>query len=497
MKKIKDKRQHSIEESDISHNKTKFYNNDSEELNSLNLKNFYENNLENNSFIGIAEINPSLNPENKNHKNKKISNYDYINLPSKKEIYENIDYFNINPIKKEKLQKWDNSKKLKFSITSRTNPAAYSRSKSNSSNSKSKQKTNKEKIEEFLILDPNFIPGKRLYEQYQKKLPVKQERHNQIKESKYKDEIKDATFTPVLNKNSRRIIDKSFDREKSVSPSRVEDRLIKYGTNALQKFMRENTKNTIKESNHSFHPILNEKTQIIATIKRKERIELAKKYLEANKTEINIDYSDSENITNENEEYYPNKKINKNYNNINKDNSESKDSLVNSEEDIKNFSAEKYNEKNFNTKNNYSHTDRMNKSNVESENTFFNMRIKSKDKNKITAENKNNKNNLIGKSPYKNTINKSPIGNNFQNKIIPNKNNSKNYIPLNNKNKKNSNDSFNTFQSKSEVSLKSNSLSRDKKIKFKNSNYSNDSVGVGEDLSKPKTPLKIKLSINF
>jgi len=483
------------------------------------------------------------NPGNNNLKShtlrNKQSNHDYLNIntPSNLNLINNKIFSkkdkNIN------RKDWDNSKKLLYSLTSDKNkveyspPKSYSKSKSKSfsksdedhsrSNSENKysidpgkeeeiRKAKKTYKEKFLknnnITDSNFIPGKRLYEQYQKKLPLKQEHHRKIIDTRLEDEVKDATFSPKLNSNSRRIFMTSQEKKRNKDNSyvsnendntlenskiknnsssitnnnfssfsnsnlnnltnqnpknqirnksydKVEERLIDYGKLSKSRILRQKTKNSIQESNYSFHPKISEKTQIIASIKKKERLEKARSFI-MNNPKDDLDFGENlanetdENVSNEYEEFcnnekdvtYKNKNWNsrKNYNNT--ENYSSPDSLMNSEE---NFSLEKLNKyknkENFsqnsgnskkikiNSKNNCN-TNRTLVSNKESENTFFNMRI-SPTKNKYGKKDPNQ-----NKPPYNSTRN--------LNKNIKNKSIDKNFS----KGKKISNNS-NTINSKS------------------------------------------------
>jgi len=524
--RIQNKRKNnSIEEaSHISHHKTNFYNNESEESNVFDMKAYYESNFNQNSLVGYKEFESQKNIKNDEFNDLNIienrnlhlksSNHDYLNLNGKPNLNLNVKNKN-NKIKKEKSakrKKWDNTKALLFPLTRDKNkveyspPSSFSRSRSVSRSSLSNKNTDegnsrtnsanwlsKEEAEEiqkakksykqnFLsthkISDPDFVPGKRLYEQYQKKQPQKQEHHKQIKDSRLASEVKEATFSPQIDRNSKRIFKRSQEKNKNKDNSfisrsnnnntdntynnfnsfsntkvnekansnfslnnngnknnktsdRVENRLLDYGRNAKDKLLRENTKKNIREDvNYSFHPHISEKSQIIASIKKKERLEKAKKSFilnNTNKDELlgDDDYSD-ENMSNENEELSNNEKNNKNAtakksnkNNKKKDdenykykkskniNYSSNDSLMNSQENFSqneksyknklnnNFNKDCLSQRSGNTNKikinskNKSHTNRTNQSNVESENTFFNMRVSPKNKNKFNNNVKN------------------------------------------------------------------------------------------------------------
>ncbi len=543
------------------------------------LKDYYESYLNQNSLVGFQDFNIDENPNLKNLnliKNKyiinKTSNHDYLNLNQKdKNIKISKEK---NDIKKRKH--WDNSKNLVFRLTTDKNKFEYSLSNSRSKsrslsnenrdhkiskdsisrsysnernycNSKNDDEIKKAKIiykENFLknnnIKDPNFIPGKRLYEQYQKKLPEKNERHKQIKDNKMADEIKKATFIPQIDKNSRMIFKRSQEKNKNKDGSfytnnensnnitsmsylsnnnfhsfsnnnikdnsmntnnnissknsnanrnksndKVENRLIIFGKVSKSKILREKTKNSIQEANHSYHPKINEKSQIIALIRKKDRIEKAKSYIMNNtKDELNNQilntYSD-ENVSNENEELHSkrNYKHNDNSHKNKNLNCSSNDSLMNSDE---NFSREKF----FNIQNNTNKDNisvnsnnanklkliskNINKSNVESENTFFNMRVSPNNRN-IKNKNcvSNSMRNIGNKSKNKFDNNKMTSKGKYYNKI-PKMNISKSkekiqsYIPLNKNIKRqlsNNNNFENDSPPMSQSKLKKDSYSKE------------------------------------
>jgi hypothetical protein len=125
----------------------------------------------------------------------------------------------------------------------------------------------------------NKVPGERLYKQYMEKLPKKEEHVRRIYQERAQNEMKEARFSPVLDDNSRRI-----SKSPLRSNYRVEDRLIHYGKLKNEKFIKERTKKNLLEFDHAYHPEVSDKSQIMAMVKRKERMkELEKSVL---KTEI-------------------------------------------------------------------------------------------------------------------------------------------------------------------------------------------------------------------
>lgn len=518
--RIQDKRKNnSIEESDIIHNKTNFYNNESEDSNVLDMKAYYESNFNHNSLVGYEDVNGSKKNKELNNlnliKNKNVhnkeSNHDYLttnpkaflNLNNKNSSNKNSNnkYSNKVESRNQKFKKWDNSKALLYPLTTHkkkveyTQPSSFSGSRSISrsisneniddavySRSNSNNQLSKEEIEEiknakksykenFLksnnINDPNFIPGKRLYEQYQKKKPQKDEHHNQIKQSRILNETREATFSPSIDNNSKKIFKRSQEKNKNKNNSyyssnnnlnekdnddslsnknsknissyldkmniskikdttkkiyifeKVENRLIDYGTNSKHRLMQEKTKNSIQAANYSFHPSINEKSQIIASIKKRERVEKAKSFILNNTQDEDIsDNYSEENISNDNEElsnhgnncHKKSKKLkHNNYKKSKNINYSSNDSLMNSQE---NFSYEKNKIKN-NSKN-IQITKRTNQSNVESENTFSNMRTSPK-----TRKDKNNNNDRSNtKSKNLEDLSARNISGNSKNKIL-------------------------------------------------------------------------------
>ena len=80
-----------------------------------------------------------------------------------------------------------------------------------------------------------------------------------------------------MNENIDNANYSNFNKIKNAQ--KVETRLINYGSVSKSKILREKTKNIIQESNYSFHPRINEKSQIIASIKKKERLEKAKSFI--------------------------------------------------------------------------------------------------------------------------------------------------------------------------------------------------------------------------
>lgn len=450
---------------------------------------------------------------------QKYSNYDYIN--NKNNYYSNLDKdkINANKQKNKKRQPWDNTKKLVFQLTSDKTKVEYispsiskSRSKSRSlSKSRSKslsnngnysdensennqsnssyeeelKKAKKEYKEKFLknnkITDPDYIPGKRLYENYQKKIQGKHEHHKQIRESRVNEELKHATFIPQIDKNSSKIFKRSQEKNRSkynsnnVSsyPSQgassftdrnynsvfninennnniknfqteassvgnlsqnkkpnkslqepVEYRLLRYGKLKNEKILRQKTKNTIQDSNYSYHPEINEKSQIIASIRRKDRIETAKSFLLSN-SKLN-DTS--------NNGYTREKALNQD-----KDKDEEEDSLLNADEEennnhIQNENIEDENEeisydekakpnkakKKFNNYENEYHQKGTRRSKGDSNNYSRSKNINYSSNDSLM--NSNNSQEKIRKKIYAADQKKEIVYNNNNNKEIPNTN---------------------------------------------------------------------------
>lgn len=113
----------------------------------------------------------------------------------------------------------------------------------------------------------------------------KEEQIKKIKQDRIINEMKEANFKPQINKNSEII--------NSHSPlkiyEKVEDRLIDYATRMQDKIIKAKTKQRLLEHEYSYHPDVGEKSQIIATFKRKDRINKISKNL--NKSDINLSIS--------------------------------------------------------------------------------------------------------------------------------------------------------------------------------------------------------------
>jgi hypothetical protein len=112
-----------------------------------------------------------------------------------------------------------------------------------------------------------IIPGERLYKQFMTNLPKKQDHIKKIYSEKVQQEMKEARFSPQIDKKSNRIASNSPDAKE-----KVEDRLIKYGQEKRDKLMKEKTKKKINDLDFSYHPEVGEKSMIMAQIKRKERL---------------------------------------------------------------------------------------------------------------------------------------------------------------------------------------------------------------------------------
>lgn len=150
----------------------------------------------------------------------------------------------------------------------------------------------------------DFIPGQRLYKQFMERLPKKKEYINNILEERRKSEIKNSKFSPSIDRKSEKMATNSPDRTEG-----IETRLYRYGQRKREKLLKEQTKRAL-ENTFSYHPTVNEKSQIMATIKRRERLEdlskdkIRKKF---NETDIpsKMDYSEIDDKVNSDEELYP------------------------------------------------------------------------------------------------------------------------------------------------------------------------------------------------
>ncbi len=167
-------------------------------------------------------------------------------------------------------------------------------------------------------------PGERLYMQYMEKLPKKKQHQKKILEEKQKEEIKAAPFKPNILKTSQKIASKSPDRIKS---KKIEDLLIYKGNQIKAKKNQESAKKNLKEyETHSFYPSVSEKSSIIASFKRKERLEKLSELKNKNYMNKSCDYlardvskNQTESVTSiaSDEERYGNKYNNNNYINDN------------------------------------------------------------------------------------------------------------------------------------------------------------------------------------
>jgi hypothetical protein len=93
----------------------------------------------------------------------------------------------------------------------------------------------------------------------------------------------------------------SYYDEYSEDNSKIEDRLINYGLEKKEKHLKLRAKKTLEEIDNSYHPEISEKSQIMATFKRRDRTPIKKP-----KHNKSCDILKSENIESDGD-YYPSK----------------------------------------------------------------------------------------------------------------------------------------------------------------------------------------------
>ena len=115
------------------------------------------------------------------------------------------------------------------------------------------------------------LTGQRLYLQHVQNLPKKKEQRQKMIEEKEKDEFKEVSFKPKILESSQRIASKSPDR---IKMQKIEELLLHKGNVLKEKKIYESTKKVLKEfDEYSFLPKVGEKSGMIASVKRKQRLE--------------------------------------------------------------------------------------------------------------------------------------------------------------------------------------------------------------------------------
>ena len=141
------------------------------------------------------------------------------------------------------------------------------------------------KIEIINIIIVELNEGERLYEQYMKKLEKKNQYNSRLINERLEAENKEMYFSPKINANSRKIIERLRSNENG---KKVEERLINYGNCIKQKYLLELATNDIRSRTKSpFKPKINRKSRSIAENNKKYRINETKNIIAKKKQRIN------------------------------------------------------------------------------------------------------------------------------------------------------------------------------------------------------------------
>jgi hypothetical protein len=216
--------------------------------------------------------------------------------------------FSKPPLNKTQSQGNASIKKQNKSISGAFQNQTTNISSNSNSNYQSTPLKNRSRSKTPVQYPPDFIPGQRLYKQFMERLPKKKEHVNKILEERRRSEMKEAKFSPSIDRKSDRMASNSADRSEG-----IETRLHRYGQKKREKVVKEQTRKML-ENTFSYHPTVNEKSQIMATIKRRERLEdLSKdkviKKFSATETPSKIDYSEIDDKVNSDEELYPTRNL--------------------------------------------------------------------------------------------------------------------------------------------------------------------------------------------
>ena len=136
-------------------------------------------------------------------------------------------------------------------------------------------------------------PGKRLYNNFMKKLPKSKEKMQKILNERLAKENKELLLKPQIDANSRRIIEKLryYDDEKI----KVEDRLINYGNNKRKKHLIEYAnKDLINQEKNPFRPTINKISNELAEKNKQNRINETNNILKKKKNKYNFKKIDLE-----------------------------------------------------------------------------------------------------------------------------------------------------------------------------------------------------------
>ena len=136
-------------------------------------------------------------------------------------------------------------------------------------------------------------PGKRLYNNFMKKLPKSKEKMQKILNERLAKENKELLLKPQIDANSRRIIEKLryYDNEKI----KVEDRLINYGNNKRKKHLIEYAnKDLINQEKNPFRPTINKISNELAEKNKQNRINETNNILKKKKNKYNFKKIDLE-----------------------------------------------------------------------------------------------------------------------------------------------------------------------------------------------------------
>jgi len=218
-----------------------------------------------------------INTEDNSVNLKTLNNKTYFQTPKSENSFANFAVDNVKNLQeihpnKKFYQEILNSKDLEVT---RNYKSSYAKNHTNSDVENHQEKNPQYEYSSDLF-KPNLSnikdirPGERLYLQYMEKLPKKKQHQKKIIEEREKEEIKAAPFKPNILKTSQKIASKSPDRVKS---NKIEDLLIHKGNKIKEKINQESAKKNIKEyETLPFYPSISEKSSIIATIKKRERL---------------------------------------------------------------------------------------------------------------------------------------------------------------------------------------------------------------------------------
>ena len=185
-------------------------------------------------------------PKSNNYNNRKINFKNNNNLNKNKNILKNPVIILNNKINNNKNKHFQKPKKL--NVLKINNPNLIRKRPNSTGNYKNLKKEDK--------LYNNYMnssPRKKLYLQ-----------------EKHKDKDEDFKYSPKIDKNSQMIWERCIH---SINNKKVEDRLINYGEKINQKKLKAQTNSLLEDiKNNTFSPKINNNSRYIADNKKKDRI---------------------------------------------------------------------------------------------------------------------------------------------------------------------------------------------------------------------------------